>query len=819
MIKKWRNDIKVDDKDVERKSVNTIIDENFKFNKVLYVYGPAGIGKTKSVMGYTKKYLENYVWYECEEQDDINVIEKKLISELNKDVRRKKVIIFDEFNRIYEKNILEKISDYIENSRDNYKFIFISSKKIPEEFINIIIKNQIGIVSKKDLLFRKEEIELLFKKNNINTFKEEYIKKLLEFTGGVAILVILGMTYFKLNDFTIDYKKFVESKYFKESFNKHIWDKLSKKRKEQLIIISLFPEVTLEQAKFITKDENIEELLKEIVFLNKDKKYFFNELFKSRIKEKYDYIDKEKLTLAYIDMGKYYEKNNQFIEAAYSYSKAKLVNDEVRALENFCSQNNFINNFTLIKEYFMKIPKELLEKNAALCGFIAMFEIIHYNFEEGREWIKKVDYLRKEVLMKYNSTENKEQYFNELKVIEDRLIVLYSVIQEYDNISIKEIWENKMKRKNINDDHIINIEATTNFPSMIRGIVDTSSAWIKYDKDDIKYNTILKYTYHNDYDFAVNIALSEIDYEKNNIIKVLLNLSEKTVLYEKICNLEFTFISQVLMSKSHIAVGNIDDANMVLNDIKEKVEKCNAYNLLNNLNAVYTRYNLLIGNIDEANKWLLNYRMKTEKKFLSINMYEYLTKARVLIAIQDYKRVAIFLEMLYKLNKKAKHNMNIAECLILQSIALNRLEAEEAFTKIEEALKITEPYGFIRIYADEGDGIYEVINKYIKYEKRDDSIDLEYIKAILAESRKFARMYPKYLSKKIYSEDEKIKLTKSEKEILNLISNGMSNGEISEYLNIKIDTVKFHIKNIYSKLNVKNRTMAILVGKELKIIE
>ena len=76
----------------------------------------------------------------------------------------------------------------------------------------------------------------------------------------------------------------------------------------------------------------------------------------------------------------------------------------------------------------------------------------------------------------------------------------------------------------------------------------------KYDKDDIKYNTILKYTYHNDYDFAVNIALSEIDYEKNNIIKVLLNLSEKTVLYEKICNLEFTFISQVLMSKSHIAV-------------------------------------------------------------------------------------------------------------------------------------------------------------------------------------------------------------------------------------------------------------------------
>ena len=236
------------------------------------------------------------------------------------------------------------------------------------------------------------------------------------------------------------------------------------------------------------------------------------------------------------------------------------------------------------------------------------------------------------------------------------------------------------------------------------------------------------------------------------------------------------------------------------------------------MNAAYTRYNLLIGNIEEAKTWLINYNKQTEKKFLSINMYEYFTKARVLIAMQDYTRVIAFLEILYKLNKKAKHNMNMAECLILQSIALNRLEEELAFNKIEEALKITEPYDFIRIYADEGDGVYEVINKYIKYDKRDESIDLEYIKLILTESRKFARMYPKYLSKKIYSEDEKIKLTKSEKEIINLISNGMSNSEISEYLNIKIDTVKFHTNNIYSKLNVKNRTMAISVAKEFKII-
>lgn len=231
MIERLFDYAKINEKDIERKRVNNIIDKNLKFNKVLYVYGSLGIGKTKSVMSYSKNYLEHYVWYECEEQDNINGIEKELISVLNTDIRRKKVIIFDEFNRIYERNILEEISYYIENSRDNCKFIFISSKKIPKEFINIMIKNQIGIVSKKDLLFKKEEIELLFKKNNINTFKEEHIKIILELTGGVPILVILGMMYFKLNDNTLDYKKFVESKYYKEAFDKYIWDKLSKKEK------------------------------------------------------------------------------------------------------------------------------------------------------------------------------------------------------------------------------------------------------------------------------------------------------------------------------------------------------------------------------------------------------------------------------------------------------------------------------------------------------------------------------------------------------------------------------------------------------------
>lgn len=52
-------------------------------------------------------------------------------------------------------------------------------------------------------------------------------------------------------------------------------------------------------------------------------------------------------------------------------------------------------------------------------------------------------------------------------------------------------------------------------------------------------------------------------------------------------------------------------------------------------------------------------------------------------------------------------------------------------------------------------------------------------------------------------------LTKSEKEILDLLSEGLQYKEIASDKNISIDTVKKHVGNIYRKLHVNNRVEAI----------
>ncbi|MCD4789104.1 MAG: helix-turn-helix transcriptional regulator, partial [Bacteroidales bacterium] len=55
----------------------------------------------------------------------------------------------------------------------------------------------------------------------------------------------------------------------------------------------------------------------------------------------------------------------------------------------------------------------------------------------------------------------------------------------------------------------------------------------------------------------------------------------------------------------------------------------------------------------------------------------------------------------------------------------------------------------------------------------------------------------------------KYELTERETEVLHLISEGMPNADIGKKIFVSTNTVKYHIKNIYLKLDVKNRVEAL----------
>jgi DNA-binding CsgD family transcriptional regulator len=61
-------------------------------------------------------------------------------------------------------------------------------------------------------------------------------------------------------------------------------------------------------------------------------------------------------------------------------------------------------------------------------------------------------------------------------------------------------------------------------------------------------------------------------------------------------------------------------------------------------------------------------------------------------------------------------------------------------------------------------------------------------------------------------------ITPREREILELIANGLSNREIAERLFVSENTVKTHSSRLFDKLSAKRRTQAVQIGKELGLI-
>ncbi len=76
-------------------------------------------------------------------------------------------------------------------------------------------------------------------------------------------------------------------------------------------------------------------------------------------------------------------------------------------------------------------------------------------------------------------------------------------------------------------------------------------------------------------------------------------------------------------------------------------------------------------------------------------------------------------------------------------------------------------------------------------------------------------------SRDFFLDEEELRksgLSKREHEVLELMAQGFSNQEIADKLFLSANTVKTHTSNIFMKLDVTRRTLAIKRARELRLI-
>jgi LuxR family maltose regulon positive regulatory protein len=151
------------------------------------------------------------------------------------------------------------------------------------------------------------------------------------------------------------------------------------------------------------------------------------------------------------------------------------------------------------------------------------------------------------------------------------------------------------------------------------------------------------------------------------------------------------------------------------------------------------------------------------------------------------------------------------ELLVLRALAKKEDgDWAGALADLRRALTLAAPRKYVRVFLDEGRELGALI----------DRLDMEQLRG--SETAPLAR----HLQRAIYPPDVQSgapismseDLTRRELSILKRLESGLSNKEIAEAIFVTEGTLKWHLHNVYGKLNVKNRTGAMARARALGIL-
>lgn len=165
----------------------------------------------------------------------------------------------------------------------------------------------------------------------------------------------------------------------------------------------------------------------------------------------------------------------------------------------------------------------------------------------------------------------------------------------------------------------------------------------------------------------------------------------------------------------------------------------------------------------------------------------------------------------YCLHRGLSHRS--VELLLLRALALRQDGKEPAaLTDLSQALTIAAPRGYLRVFLDEGRELGTLIER------------LDPLRLRGSEAAPLARRLQHSIGKHDEQQADHAShsvteaLTKRELSILKRLESGLSNKEIAEAIFVSEGTLKWHLHNVYGKLNVRNRSGAMSRARALGIL-
>ena len=164
--------------------------------------------------------------------------------------------------------------------------------------------------------------------------------------------------------------------------------------------------------------------------------------------------------------------------------------------------------------------------------------------------------------------------------------------------------------------------------------------------------------------------------------------------------------------------------------------------------------------------------------------------------------------------RRQNRTRSLLHSQLLRALALRKFGDEVgAFAALVDVLEWGAVEGVVRLFVDEGRGVAELLADFLE-----DAPGATGSNPAVA--RYAERLMNAFGDLERSSERTRLKqlLTLRESQILRELSQGASNKVIARTLDISEDGIKFHLKNVYRKLGVNSRVMALTVAQKLDLL-
>ncbi len=741
------------------------------------------------------------------QKDDVERLISILINEL--DTAGDIIVVLDDFHNISDGYLLETIEYFIKHVSGNVHMILLTREEPAFYLSDLAMSGRLLLIDEEDLKLSRDEGECFLRDTLRVDLKDEILSEINELSegwiGGLQLVALASAG--KKSAVIKDIR--VLNKYVVEYLSREIIDSLHDREKEFLVktsILSYFNETICNKLLGISDSGDIIEGLL-------DKNLFLINVDEDSGTYRYHNIFSEFLKLRFSKLGED-EKTGLHLKASKILSKLGDHDESVRHLMETGRYKEALEVIELMDQsfkgwvYLSRIPLEYLKDNRDMAIQRLFY---HYYNSEVEELKNLFDTFKEEM-------ERDDEYWKVLKISKSILIDL------------------NLKTDIMSLDEIENM----NFSGMTKAVIFLKTAAFLYIQ--FKFNESLAFVEKaSEIESALNnpyVRISILNV-RSGAKEEMGDLLECEKIYEEIFELieKYKILSHMSMNfyvgitGIFLKSARLDKAEASLNKAVQNAGRDNIY-----IDAGYL-YNLMELKLlkgekkeaCEAAKQLLEHEMYQELLFAS-GLIKYLLYLDIMtpgmadkylkaceecgteyLRIEDklaYSRVLYFkgrerealeiVDTLLQIMRINKIKFKLVEALLFKMNILNKnrdLKRKELTDLLREAVYYSYENRIISPYILE----WETVKAYMGYFRDERVNDLSIKeKGFISEITGICE-----------SDKANGLLSGRETEVLYEMSTGASNREIAERLCISVATVKTHIINIYSKLQVGSRVEAV----------